>query len=210
MTTLDTIFHEIEVVLSTLLPPKKRVSSRPMPGEEKVESNLKSHEKSQVASLVRVNHAGEVCAKGLYQGQAWTASLPSIRKKMQEASLEETDHLAWCEQRLEELEGKTSLLNPCWYFASFLLGAFAGAFGDNWSLGFVAETENQVTQHLAHHLALLPAKDEKTKQLLTQMQVDEMAHAEAAMQAGGVSLPLPLQYCMRWASKCMTKTSYYL
>ena len=167
-------------------------------------------ERRLISGLLRVNHAGEVCAQALYQGQALTAQLTSTKAQMHAAAQEELDHLAWCEQRLRELNAQPSVLNPLWYVSTFLLGAIAGLVGDDWSLGFVAETERQVTAHLARHLARLPAKDNKTHALLAQMQADENQHAEIALQAGARILPEWIKTFMRHSAKLLTKTSQYI
>jgi ubiquinone biosynthesis monooxygenase Coq7 len=159
---------------------------------------------------MRVNHAGEVCAQALYQGQALTAELTHIKEQMNQSAAEEIDHLAWCEERLDELGAKTSLLNPIWYGGSLLLGALAGLAGDKISLGFVAETERQVTSHLKKHLEHLPAEDKKTIAILERMQADEEHHANLAIQAGASTLPLVVTKMMSAISKLMTKSSYYI
>ena len=207
---LDSLISEMDNALRTLLPPSKRVSLRPSPAEHLVESTLSSQEKKQVAGLMRVNHAGEVCAQALYQGQALTAQLNHIKQQMSDAAAEETDHLAWCEERLAELGSKPSILNPLWYSGSILLGALAGWAGDKISLGFVAETERQVSRHLQNHLHQLPATDKKSQAILVQMQEDEEQHAAAAIGAGAIELPYPVKQMMSLVSKLMTKTSYHI
>lgn len=159
---------------------------------------------------MRVNHAGEVCAQALYQGQALTAQLTHIKKQMSDAAAEEIDHLAWCEERLTELGSKPSLLNPFWYGGSIILGALAGFVGDKVSLGFVAETERQVSAHLQHHLQQLPAKDKKSQAILFKMKEDEEQHATTALNAGAIELPYIVKQLMRVVSKLMTKSSYYV
>ncbi|HSG92225.1 MAG TPA: 2-polyprenyl-3-methyl-6-methoxy-1,4-benzoquinone monooxygenase, partial [Methylotenera sp.] len=162
------------------------------------------------AALMRVNHAGEVSAQALYQGQALTAKLPDVRQAMQQAAAEENDHLIWCQQRLTALNGHRSVLNPIWYTGSFLLGALAGKAGDKWSLGFVAETEKQVEAHLNDHLGQLNTEDAASEAVLRQMQTDEIHHGQQAIQAGGVALPVPVQKLMKVVSKVMTRSSYWL
>jgi ubiquinone biosynthesis monooxygenase Coq7 len=157
---------------------------------------------------MRINHVGEVCAQALYQGQATTARLDTVRDKMERAAQEENDHLAWCEQRLEELDSHKSYMNPLWYAGSFAIGAAAGMAGDKWSLGFVVETERQVVRHLEKHLGRLPAQDEKSRAILEQMKVDEAHHATTALQAGGAELPAPIKTAMRISSKLMTTLAY--
>lgn len=207
---IDALLAEVDNVLRTLLPPATRISSRTSPAATINDTTLSVHEKKQVVGLMRVNHAGEVCAQALYQGQALTAQLTHIKKQMSDAAAEEVDHLAWCEQRLHELGSKPSLLNPIWYSGSILLGAIAGFAGDKISLGFVAETERQVSAHLAQHLQKLPAHDKKSQAILAQMQQDEEQHAAIAIEAGAIKLPFPVQQLMRMVSKIMTQSSYYL
>lgn len=207
---LDTVLSEIDNALRTVLPPNKRISTRNSPAEHTAASPLSAQEKKQVAGLMRVNHAGEVCAQALYQGQALTAQLTHIKQQMSEAAAEEVDHLAWCEERLQELGSKPSILNPIWYSGSLLLGALAGLAGDKISLGFVAETERQVTAHLQQHLKKLPAQDHRSQVILQQMQEDEIQHATAAIDAGGIELPYPIKLLMGMISKLMTKSSYYI
>lgn len=208
-TMIDQLLTEIDTALRTLLPPKKRSCDRPSPAEGLEETALSPTEKKHVAGLMRVNHAGEVCAQALYQGQALTAHLSKIKKQMADAAAEEVDHLAWCEQRLDELGSEPGVLNPFWYAGSFVLGALAGLAGDKVSLGFVAETEYQVSAHLKKHLQKLPAQDEKSRAILNQMQEDEIQHAEGAKKAGGIDLPKPIKKLMQLTSKLMTRTSYY-
>ena len=159
---------------------------------------------------MRVNHAGEVAAQALYQGQALTARDPRVKTAMQEAAAEEIDHLAWCEQRLKELRGRPSLLNPLWYFGSLTLGAVAGALGDRTSLGFIAETEKQVESHLRDHLERLSPMDLRSRAILTQMTHDEMQHGAKAASMGGKPLPIPITWAMRATSKLMTGGSYWV
>jgi len=155
-----------------------------------------------------VNHTGEVCAQALYQGQALTARLPTVREEMQQAAQEEVDHLVWCEERLRELDSHTSYLNPAWYGMSFALGAIAGAIGDKVSLGFVAATEERVCTHLKEHLQQLPGEDRKSQLILQQMLEDEQRHGENALEAGGTDFPRPVKDAMSGVAKVMTSTSY--
>jgi len=210
LTLLDSLLTEVDHALQTVCPPKVRECARPSPAKIIPNPTLSSSERKHVAGLMRVNHAGEVCASALYRGQAKTAKLEKIRAQMNEAAIEEIDHLAWCEERLQELSDKPSLLNPFWYAGSWLIGAFAGLVGDKWSLGFVAETEHQVTSHLEAHLKRLPQQDDRTKAVLEQMKIDEMAHADKALEAGGATLPTLIQYAMCAISKVLTKSSYHL
>lgn len=159
---------------------------------------------------MRINHVGEVCAQALYRGQALTSRNPHIVSALQHAAAEETDHLAWCETRMHELGGRKSFLNPLWYAGSFTLGAIAGALSDKWNLGFLAETEHQVSKHLQNHLSQLDATDIKTRTIVQQMQQDEAAHAAEANQLGATELPAPIKAGMTFASKIMTKTAYYI
>ena len=171
---------------------------------------LSVSEARHVAGLMRVNHSGEVCAQALYHGQALTAKLPHVREEMQQAAIEEQDHLAWCEDRLKELDSHTSVLNPIWYGLSYGMGAIAGIAGDKYSLGFVAETERQVSQHLQEHIQQLPSHDDRSRKILEQMNEDELHHRDTALKAGGIDLPVPVRITMTAISKLMTKTSYYL
>lgn len=207
---LDNLISEVDNALRTLFPPLKRSNSRPSPATNLAEQPLSAQEKKYVAGLMRVNHAGEVCAQALYQGQALTAQLTHIKKQMSDAAAEEIDHLAWCEERLHELGSKPSILNPIWYGGSILLGALAGFAGDKVSLGFVAETERQVSAHLHRHLKKIPAQDKKSQAILTKMQEDEEHHATAAVEAGAIELPYVVKQLMHIVSKLMTKSSYYV
>ncbi len=206
----DQVISQIDEALKTCFPPQNRVSDRENPGEHEACPELSRHEKKHTAGLMRVNHSGEVCAQALYQGQAQTARLENIRQQMQQSALEEVDHLAWCEKRLEELEDTTSILNPIWYGLSYMIGALAGALGDKWSLGFVVETEHQVAKHLDSHLTKINSSDKKTRAIIEQMKEDELSHAHHAKIAGGADLPEPVKYLMHLVAKMMTKTSYYI
>lgn len=207
-TGLDKIIGSFDQALRSLVP-GATAAQRPNPAKE-TSAPLAVSETRHVAGLMRVNHTGEVCAQALYHGQALTAKLPNVRREMQHAALEEEDHLAWCEDRLKELDSHTSLLNPVWYSLSFGIGAIAGIAGDKYSLGFVAETERQVSLHLLDHISQLPEHDQRSRQILTQMNEDELQHRESALQAGGVELPAPVKIAMTGISKLMTKTSYYV
>ena len=207
---VDKLLCEFDTALRTLIIPKHRLSTRASPGQALAEPSLNTKEKHHVAGLMRVNHAGEVCAQALYQGQALTAKLTTVKEQMTKAALEEVEHLAWCEQRLRELGSQPSLLNPFWYSGSLMLGAFAGLAGDKWSLGFVAETERQVTQHIQHHLDRLPQHDTKTKAILSKMHEDETKHADTAIAAGAAELPFLIKKLMQCVSRLMTKSSYYI
>lgn len=158
---------------------------------------------------MRVNHAGEIAAQALYQGQSITARNAATRENMQKSADEEMDHLAWCHDRLQELNSHTSVLAPFWYVGSLCIGAVAGIAGDKWSLGFVAETEHQVMKHLDSHLQKIPAKDKKSRQIIQQMHEDEASHADAAIAAGAVDLPKGIKTLMGLMSKVMTRTAYW-
>jgi len=160
--------------------------------------------------LMRVNHAGEISAQALYHAQALTAKSPQVALAMQQAAAEENDHLAWCEQRLKELDEHTSYLNPLWYMGSFMMGICAGLAGDKWNLGFLAETERQVVNHLDKHLAELPLDDQKSRLILEQMREDEAHHATTACTAGAAELPVVIKKMMRGFSKVMTQTAYWI
>jgi ubiquinone biosynthesis monooxygenase Coq7 len=196
--------------LQALCPPNARRGARLSPADSVQEGLLNTDEKRHAAALVRINHAGEICAQALYQGQALTAKLDHIKEKMKQAADEELDHLAWCEQRLHELDDHPSWLNVLWYGGALLVGASAGLCGDAWSLGFVVETEQQVTRHLTQHLQRLPCSDKKTHAILTQMQHDEAQHARTAKQAGARELPSLIKLSMQWMSKLLTTTCYYV
>jgi ubiquinone biosynthesis monooxygenase Coq7 len=206
---LDHLLIQLDVGLRTVFG-RPQVTERRDPADDVTEADLSDAERDLAARLMRINHAGEVAAQGLYQGQALTAKLPQVRDKMDRAALEENDHLAWCEKRTRELGSHTSFLNPFWYAGSLAIGALAGAAGDKWSLGFVAETEHQVVRHLDDHLARLPEHDEKSRAILQQMMVDEGQHATHALAAGGAELPAPIKTVMGLTSKIMTRTAYWL
>ena len=202
----DHLIGHVDQALRSLVP-GSTAAHRPSPAAD-LPSTLSVQEARHVAGLMRVNHSGEVCAQALYHGQALTARLPRVRQDMQKAAEEEQDHLAWCEMRLRELDSHPSLLNPLWYGLSFGLGAVAGLAGDDYSLGFVAETEKQVSKHLQSHLQSLPATDERSRVVLEQMNRDELHHREQALAAGGRELPQGVQRLMGIVSKVMTRTSY--
>lgn len=190
-------------------------SSRPHPGRDEpdvrqMDTGLQDADRQHAAALMRVNHCGEICAQALYSGQSLTARNHETAQALQQAAREETEHLAWCEQRIEELGGRKSLLNPLWYGGSFALGVASGMLGDKWNLGFLAETERQVGKHLESHLAQLPEEDARSRAVLTQMHADETRHAETAVRHGAAELPRPVKTAMRLASRIMTRTSYYL
>lgn len=207
LSLLDNVLVQFDQALRTLSTGNKE-SARPSPATTLDEPELTIKERRQAAALMRINHTGEVCAQALYQGQSMTARLEQVRDAMHQAAREETDHLAWCEQRLEQLQGRTSLLNPAWYALSFGVGAIAGLAGDKWSLGFVAETEDQVCRHLESHVEKLPESDERSKVILEQMIIDERSHGETAREAGAANLPDPIKKLMAVMSQVMKKTVY--
>jgi len=207
---LDRLIVEFDKSLRTLLAEPQSVRPHPAPKGDQADVALEDSEKRHASALMRVNHCGEVCAQALYNGQSLTARNPETAAALRRASLEETEHLAWCEKRINELGGRKSLLNPIFYGSSFALGAIAGAAGDKWNLGFLAETEHQVGKHLQEHLSQLPEGDVKSRAILEQMQIDEAQHAANAVQHGAAELPQPVKSAMQLFSKVMTKTSYYL
>jgi ubiquinone biosynthesis monooxygenase Coq7 len=172
------------------------------------EGALDAVARAEAAALMRVNHVGEVCAQALYQGQALTARQPGNRRALAQAALEEQDHLVWSAARIEELGGRTSLLNPLWYGGALVLGAAAGALGDRWSLAFLAETEHQVEQHLSGHLERLPAEDRRTRAVVGAMRDDEARHRESAIALGAAELPGPVKRGMRAMAKVMTTIAF--
>jgi ubiquinone biosynthesis monooxygenase Coq7 len=207
LSLVDKLITEVDSVMRTVTN-RGNSAGRPSPSEGHTDAELSEQERQHVAGLMRVNHTGEVCAQALYQGQALTAKLPSVREDMQEAAAEEVDHLVWCEQRLRELGSHTSYLNPAWYGMSFAMGAIAGAIGDKVSLGFVAATEERVCNHLRDHLQQLPDEDRKSQLILQQMLEDEQRHGENALQAGGTDFPRPVKDAMTTVSQVMTRASY--
>ncbi|BCD98482.1 2-polyprenyl-3-methyl-6-methoxy-1,4-benzoquinone monooxygenase [Marinagarivorans cellulosilyticus] len=207
LSCLDNAVSQCDTVLKTLLGQKTN-SQRPNPAQKIPEPTLNAAEKIHSAGLMRVNHTGEVCAQALYQGQALTAKLPSVKEDMKMAAIEEEDHLAWCQERLNELGATTSRFNALWYSLSFSLGAGAGLVSDKLSLGFVAATEQQVCKHLDNHLKALPRSDDKSRAIITQMRQDEAEHAEMALTAGGVKFPAPVKAAMSQVAKVMTSLSY--
>lgn len=183
-------------------------AARVSPGEGKSEAELTDSERQHVAGLMRVNHVGEVCAQALYQGQALTARDERARTTLEQAAREEQDHLAWSAERIRELGGRPSLLNPLWYAGSLAIGAVAGALGDRWNLAFLAETERQVEEHLTGHLDRLPPTDHRTRAIVEAMRADEAKHRRAAVGLGAAELPSPVRAAMRFASKVMTTVAY--
>jgi ubiquinone biosynthesis monooxygenase Coq7 len=187
------------------------VASRPSPAGGVIERDpLTDDEAREAAALMRVNHVGEVCAQALYDAQALAARSPELRAMFERAAREEADHLAWTEERIRGLGGRTSLLNPLWYGGAFAIGLAAARIGDRASLGFMAETERQVEQHLQGHLDRLPESDAPSRAIVTQMKEDEVRHADAATALGGAELPLPVRMAMRLAARVMTRTAHYI
>ena len=203
---VDNLIIEADRVLRTLF--ASQTSVRPHPDASVPEAALSEAERRHVAGLMRVNHSGEVCAQALYQGQALTSRDPAVRDALKEAAHEEVEHLAWTEQRLRELGSHTSWLNPLWYAGSLTLGVVAGKLGDRWNLGFLAETEKQVTAHLESHLDRLPEADEKSAAIIRQMAIDETSHARTAEALGAAQFPPLVKRLMQQSSKLMTSLSY--
>jgi ubiquinone biosynthesis monooxygenase Coq7 len=205
---LDRLIEPADQALRTLFGATQ--SSRPYPAAEIAETVIRDSDKAEVIALMRINHAGEVSAQALYQGQALVAGDETTRAALLEAGREEADHLAWCSQRVSELGGRTSLLDPLWYAGSFAIGVIAGIAGERTSLGFVAETEHQVVEHLTTHLGQLPQDDLRTRAIIHQMSADEERHGQNAMQAGGAELPAFARAVMKATAKIMTNTARWL
>ncbi len=210
LTPLDRILSEFDQALRSAAAPGPRTAARPNPAAAVKAEALPDEQRILAGRLMRVNHAGEIAAQALYQGQAFMARDPAVKAAMAKSAAEEVDHLAWCEERLQELDTPTSKLDPLWYLGSFAIGAAAGLMGDRESLGFISETEKQVVEHLHDHLGRLPQEDAKSRAILEQMQVDEAQHGAAARCAGGVALPLPVRAFMRLTSKVMTGTAFWI
>lgn len=209
MNLIDTLILQADQALRTLVPGSV-TANQPNPADSASDATLEPAQQRHAAGLMRINHTGEVCAQALYQGQALTAKLPAVRNSMEKAAEEESDHLAWCESRLRELDSQPSLLNPVFYGLSFGIGALAGLVGDKWSLGFVAETEDQVCRHLQQHLHKLPEGDNKSRRILEQMLSDENRHAVNAQAAGAAALPAPVRQAMGLMAQVMKKTTYHV
>ena len=208
MLNLDRLIVEFDKGLRTLF--SQAHSARAYPDANIPETPMDEAERKNAAALMRVNHSGEICAQALYQGQALTARDPAVQQTLQQAAQEETEHLAWTAKRVHELGGHLSLLNPFWYTGSLAIGAVAGLLGDRWNLGFLAETERQVGDHLQSHLDRLPPQDEKSRAIVAQMYTDEVGHADMARSLGGAELPQPVQLAMKLNGKVMTGTSYWV
>jgi 3-demethoxyubiquinol 3-hydroxylase len=205
---LDRCIVEFDKALRTLS--GGIASSRPSPDASVPEADLSDAQRRHAASLMRVNHTGEVCAQALYSGQSLTARDASVRETLQQAAREETEHLAWTASRISALGGRTSRLNPVFYTGAFALGLLSGALGDRWNLGFLAETERQVEGHLEGHLDRLPEEDAKSRAIVQRMKQDEARHAASARDLGAASLPEPVCRAMRLASRVMTQTTYWV
>lgn len=208
LSLIDRLIEPVDQGLRTLLGPGQ--AGRPYPADAIQETVESDSDRREVAALMRVNHSGEVAAQALYQGQAFVAAEPALRDSLLEAGREEADHLAWCSRRVGELGGRTSLLAPFWYAGSFAIGVVAGLAGNRTSLGFVAETERQVVEHLNDHLQRLPNEDMRSRAIINQMSTDEARHGHNAMQAGGVELPAPARLLMKLTAKIMTRTAYWI
>ena len=206
LSPLDRLLAGIERALETVAGAPE--ANRPSPARAAAHAELDGAERRHAAGLMRVNHTGEVCAQALYDGQAALARNEANRQHLQHAAAEETDHLAWCGERLQELDSRPSLLNPLWYAGSYAIGALAALAGDAVSLGFVVETERQVEAHLAEHLEKLPAQDERSRAVLAQMQADEIRHGQDAQARGGIDLPFPIPQLMQASSMVMKTVAY--
>jgi 3-demethoxyubiquinol 3-hydroxylase len=206
MNAMDRAISGIDAALRTIAGVHR--TERASPASEFEESALSAAERDHTAALMRVNHVGEVCAQALYQGQALTARDPGTRASLEQAAREEEDHLAWSADRVRELGGRLSLLNPVWFAGSLALGVAAGALGDRWNLAFLAETERQVEEHLTGHLETLPASDQRTRAVVEAMRADEARHRQSAIELGAAELPEPAKRAMRLASKVMTTVAY--
>ena len=208
-TAVDRVINIMDQALrlSTGLTPEP---ARENPAGSTHDADMDEDTRRHVAGLMRINHTGEICAQALYAGQAATARNEEVKAEMNHAALDEIDHLAWCGQRLQELDSKTSILNPLWYAGSFAIGAAAGIAGDGWSLGFLKETEIQVEAHLEDHLAKLPEDDRRSHAILDQMKTDEAKHADMAANAGAYELPQPVKDAMSFTSRIMKAVAYRL
>ena len=209
LTPVDHLIAGIDSFLKTVTTAPAH-ANRESPAENVDDGPLSASEQTHAAGLMRVNHAGEIAAQGLYQGHAAVARDPAIEDQMQRAADEELDHLAWCEKRLKELGSGPSRLNPVWYGGAFMMGAASGILGDRWSLGFIEETERQVVKHLSGHLDRLPAKDAKSRAIVNQMRDEEALHGDNAKEAGAAQLPASIQQLMRLTAKVMTGTAYWI
>ncbi len=205
----DRLIHHFDVVLRTLMP-HAASPQRTNPADGVADSGLDDQERRHAAGLMRINHTGEVCVQALYQGQGVTAQLPHARRQMEQSALEEIDHLAWCDERLEQLQSRASYLNPLFYAASFSIGAATGAVSDRISLGLIAATEEQLGKQVDLHQQSLPHGDHRSRAILRQIATDEAHHAQLALEGGGARFPAPVKWGMGLASKAMTKSVYHL
>ncbi|MDE1183191.1 2-polyprenyl-3-methyl-6-methoxy-1,4-benzoquinone monooxygenase [Paraburkholderia sp.] len=206
----DDLISEFDRGLRSITGVSRMTRPVPVPQDSSAPAELSPQERAHAAGLMRVNHVGEVCAQALYQAQKLATRSPALKEAFEHAAREEEDHLAWTAKRLEALESRPSLLNPLWYAGAVAIGLVAGRFGDRVSLGFMAETERQVEQHLNGHLEELPVGDLESRAIVEQMRADEANHSKAATDAGGIELPFPARALMRAASKVMTRTAYYV
>jgi ubiquinone biosynthesis monooxygenase Coq7 len=205
---IDSLIMEFDKALRTVFAPAP--TTRRMPGEDVPEAEMSDAERRHAAGLMRINHCGEICAQALYRGQALTSRDPEVKRALEAAAWEETEHLNWTERRIDELGGRKSILNPLFYAGSLALGVIAGKAGDKWNLGFLAETERQVEGHLESHKSRLPEQDRRSWEILEQMKVDEIKHAEMAIHYGAAELPQPIKQAMTISSKVMTTAAYYV
>jgi len=208
LTRSDRLLAGVDEALRALSSPPRAARPKPVPAQP--DGPLAEDERREAGALMRVNHVGEVCAQALYSAQALVTPDPELRRRFARAAAEETDHLAWTAERLEELGARQSLLNPLWYLGAFGIGLVAGRLGDKASLGFMVETERQVERHLESHLDRLPAGDQASRAIVAQMKSDEAGHAIAAERAGGTPLPWPARLAMRLAGRVMTRTAHYV
>jgi 3-demethoxyubiquinol 3-hydroxylase len=202
----ENLIREFDRALRTVFANAR--SQRPVPGAELAEVEMSEEERGHASALMRVNHVGEICAQALYQGQALSSHDPALRDALRGAADEETEHLAWTERRIAELGGRKSLLNPLWYAGALSMGLIAGRFGDKWNLGFLAETERQVEAHLDGHLRQLPEQDARSREIVDQMRIDEIRHADTAVSLGAAELPGPVKAAMKLAARIMTAAAY--
>ena len=206
----DQLLASVDRALRTLATEPKATRASPASVPAADPAPLSARDRREAAALMRVNHVGEVCAQALYDAQALATRSPELRAAFEHAAQEEADHLSWTQQRIAELGGRTSMLNPVWYFGAFAIGLAAAKLGDRTSLGFMAETERQVEQHLQGHLDRLPESDLASRAIVEQMKNDEGQHAEAAVLHGATTLPMPARWAMRLAARVMTKTAHYV
>lgn len=209
LSKIDQLLLGVDKALRAVVP-NSNPSTRPLPVSSDDIPELTITEARHVAGLMRINHTGEVCAQGLYHGQAFAAKDSGVKQAMQNSAEEEVDHLVWCETRLNELGSHASVFTPLWYGMSFGLGAVAGAISNEFSLGFVAETETQVSEHLQDHINQLPEHDKRSREILAQMDIEERHHRELALASGGAALSPPVRQTMRWMANRMKATAYHL